>query len=76
MDDDAQDTRAERYEVLEFWGNIDREILDDHDVEIPDELEGEDEVNVTSGYVMDVLFVLSSTRSLLLSFLTMLSLTR
>ena len=46
MDDDAQDTRAERYEVLEFWGNIDREILDDHDVEIPDELEGEDEVNV------------------------------
>jgi len=46
MDDDAQDSRTERYEVLEFWGNIDREILEDHDVDIPDNLDDVDEVNV------------------------------
>ena len=46
MEDDANDSRSERWEVLEFWGNIDREILEDHDVDIPDDLEGEDEVNV------------------------------
>jgi len=46
MDDDAQGTTTERYEVLEFWGNIDREILEDHDVEIPEGLDDSDEVNV------------------------------
>ena len=46
MEDDAQESRSERYEVLEFWGNVDRELLEEHDVEIPDGLETEDEVSV------------------------------
>jgi len=46
MEDDSQETLSERYEVLEFWGNIDREILDEHDVELPDGLEDDDEVSV------------------------------
>tara|TARA_R110000764_G_scaffold6212_1_gene23543 strand:- start:138 stop:2222 length:2085 start_codon:yes stop_codon:yes gene_type:complete len=44
MDDDQQDTRTERFEVLEFWGNVDRELLEDHDVEIPGDT---DEVSET-----------------------------
>ena len=46
MDDDGQETRTERFEVLEFWGNVDRELLEDHDVEIPGDLGDADEVNV------------------------------
>lgn len=46
MEDDAQETRSERYEVLEFWGNVDRELLEDHDVEIPDDVEDIEEVSV------------------------------
>lgn len=38
MEDDAQETQTERYEVLEFWGNVDKEILERHGVDIPKEL--------------------------------------
>tara|TARA_R110000744_G_scaffold68241_1_gene138858 strand:+ start:2771 stop:4888 length:2118 start_codon:yes stop_codon:yes gene_type:complete len=45
MEDDAQQTATERYEVLEFWGYVDAEILEDHDVEIPSELKDVDQLN-------------------------------
>ena len=46
MNDDGQETRTERFEVLEFWGNVERELLEEHDVDIPPEMDDLDEVNV------------------------------
>ena len=46
MEDDSQDSKAERYEVLEFWGNVDIEVLEGHDVDIPDNLKDLDQVSV------------------------------
>jgi len=46
MEDDSQETQTERYEVLEFWGFVDREVLEDHDVDIPRELRKSDQLNV------------------------------
>jgi hypothetical protein len=46
MEDDSQESKAERYEVLEFWGNVDTEVLKDHDVDIPNELKDMDQLNV------------------------------
>ncbi len=46
MEDDSNEAKAERYEVLEFWGNVDTEVLEGHDVDIPDELKDLDQVSV------------------------------
>ncbi|PHS02782.1 MAG: hypothetical protein COA78_20275 [Blastopirellula sp.] len=47
MDDDGSDQGVtERFEALEFWGYIDIEELEGHDIEIPEELENESEVCV------------------------------
>ena len=46
MEDDAQESKAERFEVLEFWGNVDTEVLEGHDVDIPSELSDVDQVSV------------------------------
>ena len=46
MEDDSQETRPERYEVLEFWGNVDTETIKQHDVDIPKEFKDLDEVSV------------------------------
>lgn len=46
MEDDNQEVNTARYEVLEFWGYLDMEILKDHDVEIPKELKDAEEVSV------------------------------
>ena len=46
MEDDAQDARPERFEVLEFWGNVDTEVLEGHDVDIPDDLKNMEQVSV------------------------------
>ena len=43
-DDDTQPT-SERWEVLEFWGFVDVELLEEHGVDIPSELKDLDEVN-------------------------------
>ena len=43
-DDDTQPT-SERWEVLEFWGFVDIELLKQHGVDIPSELSDLDEVN-------------------------------
>ena len=46
MEDDSQETATERFEVLEFWGYVDRELLEDHNVDIPRHLKKEDQLNV------------------------------
>lgn len=46
MEDDAQGSHSERFEVLEFWGNIDREVLEDFGVTIPRELRNKDMISV------------------------------
>ena len=46
MEDDAQESKAERFEVLEFWGSVDTEVLEGHDIDIPSELADMDQVNV------------------------------
>tara|TARA_R110002153_G_scaffold57206_1_gene157514 strand:- start:1376 stop:3514 length:2139 start_codon:yes stop_codon:yes gene_type:complete len=46
MDDDSQETRSERYEVLEFWGYVDTDILVEFGVDIPKELKSSDQLNV------------------------------
>ena len=46
MEDDSNEAKAERYEVLEYWGNVDTEVLEGHDVDIPDDLKDLDQVSV------------------------------
>ena len=46
MEDADQETRSERFNVLEFWGYVDTDILKTHDVEIPKELKDQDQVSV------------------------------
>jgi hypothetical protein len=45
MEDDSTESSVERYEVLEFWGYVDAEVLEDHDVDIPSELKDVDQLN-------------------------------
>lgn len=45
MEDDENNSRAERFEVLEFWGFVDTEVLEDHGFDIPKEFEGQDQVS-------------------------------
>ena len=46
MEDDDQNSKAERYEVLEFWGFVDTEVLEEHDIDIPTELKDSEQLNV------------------------------
>jgi len=46
MEDAGQETKSERYQVLEFWGYVDTSMLEDHDIDIPKELENAEEVSV------------------------------
>lgn len=46
MEDADQETRSERYSVLEFWGYVDTSILEEHDVDIPKELRDQAQVSV------------------------------
>ena len=46
MEDNNQEDRAERFEVLEFWGFVDREIIEAYDVDIPEELGDMEQVSV------------------------------
>ena len=45
MQDDDTQPSTERWEVLEFWGFIDTDLLEDHGVKIPKALKELDEVN-------------------------------
>jgi len=44
-DDDTMPANTERWEVLEFWGYIDTDLLEDYGIKIPRELRNLDEVN-------------------------------
>ena len=46
MEDADQETKSERFNVLEFWGYVDTSILEEHDVDIPKELKDRDQVSV------------------------------
>jgi hypothetical protein len=46
MEDDNQEVATERFEVLEFWGNVDVSVLRDHNIDIPKKLKDEDELSV------------------------------
>jgi len=46
MEDNAEEDRAERFEILEFWGFVDKEVIEQHDVDIPDELKDVEQVSV------------------------------
>ena len=46
MEDDSQESKAERYELFEFWGYVDTEILKEHDVDIPKELKDSEQLSV------------------------------
>ena len=46
QDDDQQSGSPERYEVLEFWGYVDTDILEENGVRIPRELKNAEQVNV------------------------------
>jgi len=46
MEDDAQESKAERYELFEFWGFVDSEVLKEHDIDIPKELKDAEQLNV------------------------------
>ena len=46
MEDNSEEDRAERFEVLEFWGFVDRDIIEDQGVEIPKELKDAEQLSV------------------------------
>jgi hypothetical protein len=45
MEDDDTQPSSERWEVLEFWGFVDVDVLEEHGVDIPASLKDLDEVN-------------------------------
>ena len=46
MEEADQETKAERYSVLEFWGYVDTDLLKEYEIEIPKELKNQDQVSV------------------------------
>jgi hypothetical protein len=46
MEDNSEEDRADRFEVLEFWGFVDREIIEDQGVDIPKDLDDADQLSV------------------------------
>ncbi len=46
MEDDANESKSERFEVLEFWGFVDTDILEEQDIDIPKELKGAEQLSV------------------------------
>jgi hypothetical protein len=46
LEDDTVASSMERYEVLEYWGILDAELAEEADIEIPKELEDQDEIQV------------------------------
>ena len=48
MDESNEDDYSQRFEVLEFWGFVDREIIEQYDVEIPKELGEVEQVSVNA----------------------------
>lgn len=48
--DYAPNFAVERFEVLEYWGNVDIELLEENDIEIPEEFQDGDELQANIWY--------------------------
>ena len=48
MNEDNEEDYTQRFEVLEFWGFVDREIIEQYDVDIPKELKKVEQVSVNA----------------------------
>ena len=48
MEDDSEGYSVERFEVLEFWGFVDTEILKEQDIDIPKEIKDAEQVSVNA----------------------------
>ena len=46
MEDNSEEDKADRFEVLEFWGFVDKEVIKDQGVDIPKDLEDADQLSV------------------------------
>ena len=46
MEDGENAEQAERFEVLEFWGYVDTDLLEDHEIKIPSEMKDLEQVSV------------------------------
>tara|TARA_R110001632_G_scaffold27370_1_gene73442 strand:- start:1427 stop:3553 length:2127 start_codon:yes stop_codon:yes gene_type:complete len=46
MQDDSLESAPDRFEVLEFWGYVDTDLLEEYDVDIPKELKDSEQVSV------------------------------
>ena len=44
-DNDALPSESERWEVLEFWGFVDKDIIEEHGVKVPNSLKDVDQLN-------------------------------
>ena len=48
MEDDRAHDKAERFEVYEYWGYVDTEVLKEHDIDIPRDLRDLDQLSVNA----------------------------
>jgi len=46
LKDYALTSSVDRFEVLEYWGNVDIELLEDNDIKVPEDFEGEMQANI------------------------------
>jgi hypothetical protein len=46
LKDYALSSSVDRFEVLEYWGNVDVELLEENDIKVPEEFEGEMQANI------------------------------
>ena len=46
LKDYALNSSVDRFEVLEYWGNVDVELLEENDIKVPEEFEGELQANI------------------------------
>lgn len=44
VEDGEQNTNPERWEVLEFWGHMDRELLEENNVSIPSDIDDDEDI--------------------------------
>ena len=46
MEDNSEQDQADRFEVLEFWGFVDTELLEEQSIDIPDDLKDAEQLSV------------------------------
>ena len=48
MEDNSSNYRPERYEILEFWGYVDTDILEENGIKIPKDLQDLDQISINA----------------------------